>query len=162
MCGNKESDPGQWQERDSSPGVGTIYTMAFDFRKLANVFDWRDETFPNLVPEFRNTYLPPHVHFLGILRFMSRLKVLSLNSHDASFHIKNIPASAIDKTHHTDMRGSGKFSFVEWPASAQTSRFCFVLWTRINLNLISWNVYIYILNVWIGCYLELSTKNNID
>lgn len=50
MCGNKESDTGQWQERDSSPGVDTIYTMAFGFRKLANVFDWRDETFPNLFP----------------------------------------------------------------------------------------------------------------
>lgn len=34
MCGNKESDTGQWQERDSSPGVGTIYTMAFDLESL--------------------------------------------------------------------------------------------------------------------------------
>ena len=60
------------------------------------------------------------------------------------------------------MRRSGKFNFVEWPASAQTSVSCFVLRTGINLNLISLNVYLYILNVWIGCYLELSIKNNID
>ena len=48
------------------------------------------------------------------------------------------------------MRRSGKFNFVEWPASAQTSVSCFVLRTGINLNLISLNVYLYILNA--SCY----------